>query len=489
MKHYLVFDLGASSGRAIVVSKNNNNIELHEVHRFKTKTIEVNNSLYWDIFDIFEQIKYGIIIAFETFINIEMIGIDTWGVDYGLLDKEGNLLRNPYFYRDQRTKKIIEKFSEIIPLENLYAQTGTQFKYFNTVFQLFADSRLESHLFSKADKILLMPDLIAYMLTGVKRIEVTNLSTTGLYNPLKKKIINDLEKLGISKTLFPKVIRATEAYGRLSEKIASNLLVSKIPVIATCSHDTASAILSIPMEENDVYISSGTWSLCGTLLDKPNLSNEARKANFTNEVGFNDKIRFLKNVMGLWILNRTVEEFKKQGINFTYEEIEQEAIKNNNFSSIINPDHESFENPPSMIEAINTYCKNTSQVIPEKPGEYFYCIYLSLALKYKYVFKELTEVTKKKYKRIFIVGGGSNIDYLNQLTSTVTNMVVKTGPQEATVLGNALSLMLSNNEIKHEVEGQELIFKQFASKKYYPEHNEHYQTQYEKLKQLIKGGK
>ena len=205
--------------------------------------------------------------------------------------------------------------------------------------------------------------------------------------------------------------------------------------------------------------------------------------------GFNDKIRFLKNVMGLWILNRTVEEFKKQGINFTYEEIEQEAIKNNNFSSIINPDHESFENPPSMIEAINTYCKNTSQVIPEKPGEYFYCIYLSLALKYKYVFKELTEVTKKKYKRIFIVGGGSNIDYLNQLTSTVTNMVVKTGPQEATVLGNALSLMLSSNEIKHEVEGQELIFKQFASKKYYPEHNEHYQTQYEKLKQLIKGGK
>lgn len=486
MKRYLVFDLGASSGRAIVIEYHNE-ISLHEVHRFKTKYIEVNNSLYWDIDDIFLHIKQGIKNAFDKFDNIISIGIDTWGVDYGILDKEGKLLRKPFFYRDERTKEVIDDLTKIISLDELYNQSGIQFQYFNTIFQLYADLKLEPEIYEKIDKVLLMPDLLAYLLTGEKRREITNFSTTGLYDPIRKDFIKGMKEIGIKESIFPEIIKPTETYGYLKDEIIEELNVPKIPVVATCSHDTASAILSIPLKDDEVYISSGTWSLCGTLLNEANISEEARLANFTNEVGFNHQIRFLKNVMGLWILNRTVQEFNEQGYNYSFSDVVNEAKNCTYFDTVLDPDNEIFENPKSMIKAIDTYCENSKQNKPEKTGEYFWSIYLSLALKYRYVFEGLSKVTNKTYRKIHIVGGGINVDILNQLTASLANMIVEIGPQEATVLGNVLTLMLNNGDIKDVASGHKLIQEKFTPRFYQPEDHYKYDDLYKKFKNLIKG--
>lgn len=484
---YLSIDVGASSGRLIVTIKDKNKLEFVEIYRFKNSLYEKEGTLFWNFKFLFENITAGIGIAFKKYPKIKAIGIDTWGVDYGLIDSEGNLLKDPVSYRDSRGRTVEASVFEVINKNKLYQKTGIQHLHFNTIFQLVYDAKYNQALFKKACKMLMMPDLLAYFLTGEKRIEITNLSTTSLYDLKSKTLISELEDLGIPSEIFPEIIYPGEKYGVLKEKIASLLGVPRVPVVAVCSHDTASAILSIPYREKHVYISSGTWSLCGTTLAKPLTNDAAYSSNYTNGIGFNNSIMFLKNIMGLWIVNECKKEWEKEGRNYEFSDLAILASASLPFQSFIDPDDYLFEQPGEMPDKIRLYCKRTGQIVPETVGEIVLCIYQSLAFKYRYTIEKLEEIVKEKFERIVIVGGGTNIDLLNRMTASAANKQVLLGSNEATVLGNALVLMWYSKDTASIEEGKEIIQNFVGRKIYYPVKTEEYERNYRNFKNLIKG--
>ncbi|NLD27148.1 MAG: rhamnulokinase, partial [Acholeplasmataceae bacterium] len=363
----------------------------------------------------------------------------------------------------------------------LYQETGIQYLHFNTLYQLKKDASL----LKKTDKILLMPDLIAYYLTGTMRMELTNLSTTNLYNLHTRSMI-DLENIGIPKRVFPDMIYPEEAYGLIKKDLASELSIPRVPVIAVCTHDTASAVFSIPDEDDYIYISSGTWSLCGVLLDKPVTTLHAREENYTNEIGYGHQTRFLKNVMGLWIINQCLEEWHHQRNNISYAQIASCAEKAE-YAGFIDPDAPLFESPGAMVGRIKEYCRNTGQREPQTIGEIALTIYQSLAYKYRFVFETLEMILGRNYKKIVIVSGGSNISLLNQLTASVCAKTVSTGAQEATILGNALVLMKATKTIKTLAEGRDLIRKSISEKIYLSEDKMNLDAEYRRFCRIIKG--
>ena len=480
--YFLSFDLGASSGRAIVTVKEKNSLKLDEVYRFPISTYKKNDTLYWNFSDIILNIKVGLRNAFAKYPKILSVGIDTWGVDYGLISHSGELLSDPISYRDTRGKTVRDEVYNIISYDDLYCKTGIQYMHFNTIYQLAYDVKNNPELLKKADKLLLLPDLIAFFLTGAKRIELTNLSTTNFYDFKKKSIIEELEHLG---NLFPEIIYPGETYGIIKTELAKELGIKQIPVVAVCSHDTASAILSIPLPRKHIYISSGTWSLCGTLLKKPITSEMALKENYTNEIGYNHKIRFLKNIMGLWIVNQCQEKWSEEGKRFTYSELERMALASKPFMSFIDPDAPVFAEPGNMPAKIQDYCLVTGQYIPQSIGEIFRCVYQSMAFKYRYVVERLEKIVNYQYKSIVIVGGGSNIALLNQMTSSATKKDVVIGPQEASTLGNALILMLQANVIGSIEEGKKLIKNFIGSEKYSPLQEDEYDRHYQQFCKII----
>lgn len=467
MKHYLTIDLGASSARIIVVNFDNQNkkIFLDEILRFNDYIIKSNENklLYWNLNKIFNNIKKGIKESFNKYPDIISIGIDSWGVDYAYLDINNKILDNPRCYRNIEIKKVISEVYEKIDKFNLYQETGIQELYFNTIFQIYYDKKFNP-LFKKANKVLLIPDLIAFLLTGVMKLEVTNLSTTSLYNYEKSCFIN-LNKLEINNNIFPNFIYPLEEYGYLKDDLVKELNIKKIKVVAVCSHDTASAINSINCNNKTCYLSSGTWSLFGTLLNEKNVSKKAYEFNYTNERGFNNKVRFLKNIMGLWILNNLKKDFKDDFIS-NYDM--NKKAKDIEINTYIDPDDKLFENPDSMKDAIDKFLLQTNQQLPNNFYEYVKMIYQSLALKYKYNYEILKEITNINFDKLYIVGGGSNIDILNQLTSNYLNIRVYKGAQEATVLGNSLILLLNNKDIKNMEEGHEIIDNSIDVKVYEP---------------------
>ena len=486
---FLAFDFGASSGRAMLAKFDGNKIELEEKHRFSNDPVNINGSLYWDVLRLFYEIKQGILNCVHTGDgDIDSIGIDTWGVDYGLLDKNDKLLSNPYHYRDTRTDGMYEKAFGIVPKEEIFKETGIAFNWFNTLYQLLSSKLSDDVSLKEARTMLFMPDLFNFFLTGKKRTEYTVASTSQMFDSQKYDWAREmLDKFGINPDLLPEMVYPGEIIGTIKPELAEELGIKEVPVVAVASHDTGSAVASVPVTDNKdfVYISSGTWSLMGVELDKPNVSDEALKYNFTNEGGVNKSIRFLKNIMGLWLIQESRRQWQREGTLLSFDELEREAREATPFRSLIDPDYSAFETPGNMPERIRKYCEMTNQPVPETTGAVIRTIAESLAFKYRQVVEGMEEVTGKKYSVINIVGGGIKDKMICQFTANATNRVVNAGPVEATSIGNVIVQGIALGAIKDLNEGRKAVQNSFDIAEYTPEDPDAWNEAYKKWQDII----
>ncbi|GAB6010266.1 rhamnulokinase [Dysgonomonas reticulitermitis] len=439
--NFLAFDIGATSGRSIIGSLKNGKLELKELTRFPNKIIHIQGRYYWDVFALFEALKDGLKAVVSQNIKIDAIGIDTWGVDFVYLGEDGSILGAARSYRDPYTEGIPEEyFEKLLSRERVYRLTGIQIMNFNSLFQLYAAKKENSSSLENAKKILFMPDALSYLLTGKKVCEYTILSTSQFLNPNTRQIENSLlEAMGIKVSLIPQVVMPGQVIGILTESLANECGLERIPVIAVAGHDTGSAVVSVPAgNRNFAYLSSGTWSLMGIEVDAPIINEDSFKLNFTNEGGVEGTVRFLKNITGMWLLEQCRKEWEIAGKQYTYPEIVALSGSVNGFQSLVDPDHPSFANPGSMTRAIADFCKETNQKAPENDAEYIRCIFDSLALKYKYVLGCLQKVAPFPIEKLHVIGGGSQNKLLNQMTANAIGIPVVAGPCEATAIGNIM---------------------------------------------------
>lgn len=444
---YLSIDFGANSGRVIVGYFHSNELVLDEVHRFQNRSVKMGNHLYWDFLYLFEEMKTGMRLAAQKGYSIKSIGIDTWGVDFGLIDKDGNLLGNPVSYRDNRTTGLTKELFTQIDEASHYRETGIQVMEINTLYQLYSLVKNDSAILKVADRLLFMPDLFSYFLTGIANNEYCIASTSELLDVQKKEWSKSLIKhLGLPPHLFGEIIQPGNVRGKLKPEVAEETgLSSEANVIAVASHDTASAVLAIPSDKKQIaFISSGTWSLIGAVVSEPIVTEKARLAQYTNEGGF-ESIRFLRNITGLWILQSLMKEWAADGSSLTYDVMLQEAAAAN-IATIIDVDDTSFINPLNMQHAIIDYCSKHQLGEPKNRGEYVRCVLESLATKYLEAFKCLQELVPEPITELHIIGGGSQNELLNQLTANRLEIPVIAGPVEATAIGNILIQGLSNHE-------------------------------------------
>lgn len=456
MQYYLAIDIGASSGRHILGHIENHQIILEEIYRFPNGMKKKDGHLIWDVDELFAHILNGMKKCKERNIIPYSMGIDTWAVDYALLDSKGNRIHDVYGYRDARTENIDKKVYEIISEENLYARTGIQKQCFNTIYQLMAEKHLE-----QADCMLLIPDYFHYLLTGKKVCEYTNATTTQLVSPITKDWDDELiQQLGYPRNIFPKIETPGTILGELSKEIEQEVGFNT-KVVLPASHDTASAVLAVPCNEDTIYISSGTWSLMGCEIKEASCSKESQKHNFTNEGGIDYRFRYLKNIMGMWMINEVKAEIGKE---YSFAEI-VELAKKENITSIVDAQDHRFMAPSSMVKEIQNACLETSQEVPITIGQIAKVIYVSLADCYDKTALEIEEMTGKRYASIHIVGGGSKASYLNELTAKACKKDVYAGPTEATAIGNISAQMLSSKEFSSLQEIRKCIFNSFDIQK------------------------
>ena len=486
---FLAFDFGASSGRAMLAKFDGKTITLEEKHRFSNDPVTVNGGFYWDALRLFFEIKQGILnCAHSGDGDIDAIGIDTWGVDYGLLDKNDKLLSNPYHYRDTRTDGMFDKAFAIVPKDEIFKETGIAFNWFNTLYQLLASKLADDSALKEAKTMLFMPDLFNFFLTGKKRTEYTIASTSQMFDSQRYDwAYAMLDKFGIKTDIFADMIYPGEIVGTLKPELAEELGVGEIPVVAVASHDTGSAVASVPVvdDEDFIYISSGTWSLMGVELDKPNVSDEAMKYNFTNEGGVKKSIIFLKNIMGLWLIQESRRQWQREGTLLSFDELEREAREAEPFASLIDPDYPEFQTPGNMPKRIREYCKRTGQKVPETTGAVVRAIAESLAFKYRSTVEGMEDVTGKIYNVINIVGGGIKDKMICQFTANATNRVVSTGPVEATSIGNIVVQGSAMGAIKDLKEGRQIVRNSFEITEYVPENTYAWNEAYNKWKIII----
>ena len=447
---YLAFDLGAESGRVVLGRFDGERVTLEEVHRFPNMPIRLPDGLHWDVLRIFAEIKEGLTraasLAGEG--GIQGIGVDTWAVDFGLLDRDGSLVGNPYHHRDERTEGMLEEAFRRVPKEEIYGTTGIQFLRINTLYQLLAMEK--SPLLEAGETLLMVPDLLNYWLTGEKACEYTNATSTQLYDLERDGWATEMmERLGIPARLFPRIISPAMELGPLLPEVAEEAsLNGEVPVIAVASHDTASAVVAVPAEvESFAYVSSGTWSLVGVETPQAVTTTEAMEANFTNEGGLGGRTRLLKNVMGLWLLQECRREWAKDGEGYSYEELVRLAEEAPAFSAFVDPDHSSFMAPGGMLGRIRSFCEETGQDPPRGPGEISRCIFDSLALKYRHVIEQAERLSGRPVEAIHVVGGGSRNALLCQLTADTTRLPVLAGPVEATAMGNVMVQALARGRV------------------------------------------
>ncbi|BBE16436.1 rhamnulokinase [Aquipluma nitroreducens] len=440
-KYFLAFDLGASSGRAILGTLINDTLELTEIHRFSNQMQLINGHYFWNIFSLFNELKAGLKKCVKEYgIQPESIGVDTWGVDFVHLNKEGLIISLPFAYRDSRTNTSMDDLFQIVPQEEVYAQTGIQFMQFNSLFQLFSMVKDQSSLLEITDSILFMPDALNYLFSGVKKSEFSIASTSQMIVPGKCEWNYELiEKAGIPKQILQEIILPGTILGNITNEVANETGSKSVPVIAVAGHDTASAIVSTPCSEtNFAYISSGTWSLMGIECPKPHISAQTHQLNFTNEGGVNGTTRFLKNIMGMWLIQEVQRIWEAEGMKYTWPAMVELARRAEPFQFLINPDDSMFLNPRDMTQAIRDFCYQTAQGTPQNHGEVIRCIYDSLALKYRFTLEQIRDVSDQPIEVIHIIGGGANNHFLNQLTADATGLDVVAGPTEATAIGNIM---------------------------------------------------
>ncbi len=486
---YLAFDFGASSGRAMLAKFDGEKITLEEKHRFSNDPVNINGNLYWDVLRLFFEIKQGILKCVNSGDrDIDSIGIDTWGVDYGLLDKNGKLLENPYHYRDKRTEGMYDEAFKLVPKEEIFKNTGIAFNWFNTVYQLLSASRSGDFALKNADTLLFMPDLFNYFLTGEKKTEYTVASTSQMFDSEKHEWAYDmLKKMNIPTDMLTDVIYPGEIVGKVKKELAEELGIDEVPVVAVASHDTGSAVASVPVTDTKdfIYISSGTWSLMGVELDKPNISDKALKHNFTNEGGVDKTIRFLKNIMGMWLIQESKRQWEREGAVLSFNDLEQAARSSEPFASFIDPDYEEFQTPGNMPERIREYCRKTGQKVPETKGEVIRCIAESLAFKYRSTVEGMEEVTGNTYNVINIVGGGIKDKMICQFSANATKRTVSAGPVEATSIGNVIVQAIASGAVKNLQEGREIVRRSFDIAEYTPADSEEWDKAYETWKKIV----
>ena len=481
-QNFFAVDLGATSGRTILGSFIEGGLNLEEINRFPNHLIEVGGHFYWDIYALYRHIIDGLKLVAHRGESIASIGIDTWGVDFVLLGKDGNLLRQPYAYRDPHTVGAPEAFFSRISRSEVYGKTGIQVMNFNSLFQLDTLRRNHDSALEAADKVLFMPDALSYMLTGKMVTEYTIASTAQLVNAHTQRLEPELLKaVGLKEENFGRFVFPGEKIGTLTEEVQKITGLGAIPVIAVAGHDTGSAVAAVPaLDRNFAYLSSGTWSLMGVETDAPVITAETEALNFTNEGGVEGTIRLLKNICGMWLLERCRTEWGE----IPYSELIVEAGTCEPFRSLINPDDALFTNPANMEQAIKTYCSDYRQPIPMTHGQIVRCIFESLALRYRQVLDSLRNLSPRPVEALHVIGGGSRNELLNQWTANAVGIPVIAGPSEATAIGNVMVQALAAGAARDIASMRQLINRSIPLKTFYPQDMEDWNTAYLHFKQL-----
>ena len=481
--NFLAFDFGAESGRAILGHFDGDRLSLEEVHRFPNVPLRQPDGLHWNVDDLFTQIKVGLAACRRMHGEPESIGIDTWGVDFGLLDADGKLLFSPFHYRDGRTNGVMEKLFQRVPREEVYAETGVQFLPFNSLYQLYSMALADAPALNEARTLLMIPDLFNYWLTGRAACEYTNATTTQFFNPTTGAWAESLlRRLDIPTQFLPPIVQPGTALGSLLPSIVDETGIRDAQVIVPACHDTGSAVAAVPASDDDAaYISSGTWSLVGVETREPLISRESLENNFTNEGGVAGRIRFLKNVQALWLLQECRRSWERQGEALSYSEIAALAESAAPFGPIVDVDDAAFLSPPDMPQAIESYCRQSGQTPPTDKATLVRCILESIALKYRAVLGQIESMRGRSVSAIHIVGGGSRNRLLCQLTADATGKPVTAGPVEATAIGNVLVQAIALGHLRSLEEGRALVRHSFDIDCYEPRVDVHWDEAYSRL--------
>lgn len=485
--HFFAFDLGATSGRSIIGSLKDGQLQLKELTRFPNKILRIGNQYYWNIYTLFEELKRGLQTAKAEGYTPDAIGIDTWGVDFVYLAEDGSFLGLPRSYRDPYTNGAPEAYFNEISRKDVYEATGIQIMNFNSLFQLYAARKENASALQHAQSILFMPDALSYLLTGKKVCEYSILSTSQLLNPKTKKVeAKLLEPMGLSASIVHDIVYPGTPIGTLTEAIQSECGLGAVPVIAVAGHDTGSAVASVPAEnENFAYLSSGTWSLMGIEVKDPIITEKSFELNFTNEGGVEGTTRFLKNITGMWLLEQCRKEWEAEGKTYSYPEIVAMSESAQPFRSLIDPDHAGFANPTKMTAAIAEYCRRTGQQVPETHAQLIRCIFDSLALKYNYVLSSLRQVAPFKIEKLHVIGGGSQNKLLNQATANAIGLPVVAGPSEATAIGNIMMQAKGLGIVKTLPEMRRVIGRCMQPEVFLPQDTEAWSLAFETFKTII----
>lgn len=486
-KRVLAFDYGASSGRAIIGTFDGEKITLEEVHRFSNDPVIVGDTMYWDTLRLFFEMKQGMVKA-KLAGGFDSIGIDTWGVDFGMLDKNGRLLENPIHYRDARTVGKIEETFKLIDRERLYEITGLQFAEFNTIFQLLSLVQERPEVLERVDKILLTPDLFGYFLTGEKNAEFSMASTTQLMDARTGQWSSEvLKAIGIPEHILPKIIPCGTKVGKVTDAIKEELgLENDVDVIAVAGHDTQSAMVAVPTQEKDfIFMSCGTWSLFGTELDEPLINETSSKLDISNEAGYGGKSSFLKNIIGLWCIQESRRQWIREGKEYSFGELEQMAKQVEPLKCFINTDDPRFNPAGNIPRRIREYCEQTGQYVPQTEAEIVCCINQSLAMKYRHTIEMIQECTGKEYPIIYMLGGGIQSKMLCQFTSNACGRKVSAGPIEATVYGNIALQLMVGGEIADINEARKVIANSEPIAYYEPENQDAWEEAYKRYLEVI----
>jgi rhamnulokinase len=465
--HYIACDLGAESGRIMLGTLADGKLALEEVHRFSNGPVTIAGTMRWDVLRIYDELKAGIRKVAARGIKVESLSTDSWGVDYVWLEDNEPLLTAPYHYRDARTDGGYERAFAVVSKEEIFAETGIQFMTLNTLYQLHSDAQRRPWVFKSADRFLNIGDYFNYLFSGVAKAEVSLASTTQLYNPKKKKWSKPLLKnLGLPAKRFPEIVPSGTVLGPALAEFG----LGDAQVIATCSHDTGAAVAAVPGEGKGwAYLSSGTWSLLGIEAKKPIITDDSREANFTNEVGYGHSIRFLKNIVGLWILQECRRDWAKNGHEFDYVTLAKLAGEAAPLQALINPNNDRFLKAGDMPAKIAAFCRETGQTPPSGPGATARCILESLALLYARTIADMTRITGQEIKRLHIVGGGSQNALLNQFTANATGRTVIAGPVEGTAIGNILIQAIALGHLPDLTTLRQVVRDSFPVTKYSPQ--------------------
>jgi rhamnulokinase len=468
--HYIAVDLGAESGRVMLGTLEEGRVSLEEAHRFPNRVLAVNGHLHWDLVHMEKEIFAGVEKAARRNLPISGISADSWGVDYVLLDAKGGALGQPYCYRDVRTADSPARLFKKLPFAEIYQETGIQFMAINTVFHFEAQQQDDPAILSGADHFLNIADYFNARLSGVEAAEQSLASTTQLYNP-KTHAWSDklISALGLKKSLFPKIVPSGTVLGPVAGELKNYPSLAQAQVVATCSHDTGGAVVAVPATgHNWAYLSSGTWSLLGTELPKPIVTDAAQEAGFTNEVGFGGTIRFLKNIAGLWVVQECRRAWEADGQSFTYEELTRLAVENGPASAHISLQDPRFLSAGDMPDKITSFCRETVQPVPATPGQFVRTILESLALTYAQTLRQLESLVGHKFEKLHIVGGGSRSHLLNQLAAGATGLPVVTGPVEATAIGNILIQALALGHLESAAHLRRIVEDSFPTQIFLP---------------------